>query len=453
MLVVDLGDRIGSREWFRGAATCLALCYVTASFAPGLGPIIGARPAPLGEAQAREADALAIQPLALGGGTGRRAAPTDAVVPIARAPERPTLKLLATVGQDDGIAGALERAGVAAAEARLVHAMVGSVADPAAVRPGTMLDITLGPRPGPAAPRPLEALAFRARFDLKLDIKRVGGRLTLSSLPISIAAQPLRLQGRIGASLYQTLREAGLPARSVADYIRAIASQIDIGSLGAGDRFDLVVEHRRAGAGESETGELLYAGLDQASGGRLQLMPWQQGGRRQWFEASGVGKSSGLLQRPVPGSVSSDFGVRRHPILGYTRMHQGIDFRAGYGTPILAATDGRVTRAGWAGGHGRQVRIAHAGGLLTSYSHMSRVVAAPGEWVRQGQLIGYVGSTGLSTGPHLHYELHVDGVPVDPTSIRFTSRARLSGAELDAFRARLSSLLRLPVAAAKVETY
>jgi murein DD-endopeptidase MepM/ murein hydrolase activator NlpD len=172
-------------------------------------------------------------------------------------------------------------------------------------------------------------------------------------------------------------------------------------------------------------------------------MPWQRNGSVQWFEASGVGKAQGLLQRPVPGLVSSDFGLRRHPILGYTRMHKGVDFRAGYGTPILAATDGVIAAAGWAGGYGKQVRINHGGGITTSYSHMSRIVGEPGTPVRQGQLIGYVGSTGMSTGPHLHYELHVNGVAVDPASVQYATRSLLSGAELEAFRSRLRSLLAI----------
>jgi murein DD-endopeptidase MepM/ murein hydrolase activator NlpD len=124
-------------------------------------------------------------------------------------------------------------------------------------------------------------------------------------------------------------------------------------------------------------------------------------------------------------------------------MHKGMDFRAGYGTPILAATDGRVARAGWAGGYGKQVRLAHAGGLTTSYSHMSRIIAEPGTYVKQGQLIGYVGSTGLSTGPHLHYELHRDGIPINPASVKFPMRSQLSGPELAAFRQQLSSLLAI----------
>jgi murein DD-endopeptidase MepM/ murein hydrolase activator NlpD len=129
-------------------------------------------------------------------------------------------------------------------------------------------------------------------------------------------------------------------------------------------------------------------------------------------------------------------------------MHRGMDFRAGYGTPILAATDGRVIGAGWAGGYGQQVRIAHAGGLMTSYSHMSRIVMRAGSSVRQGQVIGFVGSTGLSTGPHLHYELYKDGVPINPMSVKFVMRSQLAGGDLAAFRARLRGLLSVPVGGA-----
>jgi murein DD-endopeptidase MepM/ murein hydrolase activator NlpD len=352
------------------------------------------------------------------------------------------------MGFGDSFTRVLERAGVTSAEAAQVAAMVASVSDPDTIKPGTVMDVTLGSRSSLAAPRPLEALAFRARLDLKLSVRRVDGRLTLTESPVLVDATPLRIQGRVGTSLYRAARSAGIPAKAVETYIRAIASQIDIGDLKDDDRFDVVLEHRQAASGESESGTLLYAGLERSGGKSLQLMPWQQDGRTQWFEASGVGKARGVLQRPVPGVVSSDFGLRRHPILGYTRMHKGLDFQAGYGTPILAATDGVVAAAGWAGGYGQQVRLSHAGGVTTSYSHMSRIVADPGSHVRQGQLIGYVGSSGLSTGPHLHYELHVNGVPVDPASVQFATRAQLSGSELASFRARLRALLSIQPGAA-----
>jgi len=440
-LVTDLGTGIGSADWFRGLLTYTALCYTAFSFAPGLEPLVGPSPPPLTQAQLHEARALSFAPLAYGADTGRRMAPTAAVEVLRDIPERPTIDLTLSLGRGDSFGRVLERAGVGGAEARLIEAMVGSEADLTQVKPGTPLTLTLGRRPSASAARPLESLAFRARLDLKLSVERVEGRLALTSTPIAIDESPLRIQSLVGSSLYHSARASGVPAKAVETYLRAIATQIDVGSLSPGDRFDIIIEHRRAATGETEAGKLLYAGLDRPSGRKLQMMQWELDGRAQWFEASGVGRQSGGLQRPVPGSVSSSFGMRRHPILGYSRFHKGMDFRAGYGTPILAATDGQVTRAGWAGGYGKQVRINHAGGLATTYSHMSGIVAQPGQMVRQGQVIGYVGSTGLSTGPHLHYEMYHRGVPVDPMSVRFTQRSQLSGADLAGFRARLRSLL------------
>jgi murein DD-endopeptidase MepM/ murein hydrolase activator NlpD len=145
----------------------------------------------------------------------------------------------------------------------------------------------------------------------------------------------------------------------------------------------------------------------------------------------------------VAARITSGFGMRFHPILHFARMHKGIDFGALYGQPIVAAADGRVTGAGWAGGYGQQVRLAHAGGMGTSYSHMSRIVAAPGSFVRQGQLIGYVGSSGLSTGPHLHYEVYRNGAAVNPLGVKFASRSLLEGPDLERFKARLAQLMAI----------
>ena len=139
------------------------------------------------------------------------------------------------------------------------------------------------------------------------------------------------------------------------------------------------------------------------------MLKWAGGDNAQWFEASGVGESRGQMSRPTNGRMTSGFGYRRHPILGYRKMHSGIDFGAPHGAPIYAATDGVIAYAGRKGGYGNFVQVNHGGGLATGYGHMSRIVARPGQRVRQGQIIGYVGSTGLSTGPHLHYELYRNG--------------------------------------------
>lgn len=441
-LLVDLGVDIGSRRWWRGLASCTALCTAAAMLAPDMASIPGASPLPLADAQWDEARALAFAPLAYGADTGSRMAATTAVEPLEHSPERATIDLLATLGRGDSFARVLERSGVGAAEAAQVAAMVGAVASLSGINPGTPMDVTLGRRANRHAARPLERLAFRARFDLDLVVARSGGRLQVRPLPIVVDDTPLRIQGRVGSSLYLSARAAGIPAKAVGAYIRALSGQLSLDrDIGSDDRFDVIVAHRRTQSGEAESGQLLYAGLDRSQGKDFQLLQWTLGGRTQWFEASGVGKTTGSMSQPVAGTISSGFGMRRHPILGFSRMHRGIDFRAGYGQPIYAATEGRVTAAGWAGGYGRQVRIAHGGGLGTSYSHMSRIVAQSGATVRQGQVIGYVGSTGLSTGPHLHYELYKDGAAINPRSVRFVTRSLLEGGELEAFKARLNGLL------------
>ena len=127
-------------------------------------------------------------------------------------------------------------------------------------------------------------------------------------------------------------------------------------------------------------------------------------------------------------------------MLGYARMHSGVDMRARYGEPIYAAADGRVTFSGRHGGHGNYVKLRHSGGLESGYAHMSRIAARSGQTVRRGQIIGYVGSTGLSTGPHLHYELYRGGRAINPLSVKFTERAQLSGRDLASFKAQLRSL-------------
>jgi murein DD-endopeptidase MepM/ murein hydrolase activator NlpD len=235
-------------------------------------------------------------------------------------------------------------------------------------------------------------------------------------------------------------------------YLKALSAHVSIsGDVRPDDRFDLVVAHRRAETGEVETGDLLYAGLDQDRG-QIRLLRWTSAGKPQWFEASGVGERRGVMRMPVAGRLTSGFGMRHHPLLGFSRMHAGMDIAAPYGSPIVAATDGVVDYAGWHGGHGKFVRIAHGGGLGTGYGHMSSIVVGAGARVVQGQVIGYVGSTGLSTGPHLHYEVYRGGQAVDPATVSFITTSQLVGADLAAFRATLARLTAVQPGAAMMET-
>jgi murein DD-endopeptidase MepM/ murein hydrolase activator NlpD len=385
-----------------------------------------------------------IMPLALGADSGRHMAPTPVVTRLRAAPERPRLDLVGTLGIGDSFQRMLERAGVSGAESLQIADLVARATPLGEIEPGTQVDISLGRRTAPDAARPLESLSFRARFDLQLAVERVGGRRALKPHSIAVDTTPLRIRGIVGQSLYLSARSAGAPASAVQEYLRTLDGEMYLDNIAAGDEFDLIVDYKRAATGETQAGKLLYAGLIRDGKPRKQLMRWDG----KFYEASGVGETHEGLMRPVPGWETSGYGMRRHPVLGYTRMHRGIDFHAPYGSPIYAVTDGVVEFAGRHGGHGNFVKLGHGGGLETGYAHMSRIAVSAGQHVRRGQVIGYVGSTGLSTGPHLHYEMYRNGATVNPMSVAFVTRAQLSGRELADFRARLAELQKVKPGAA-----
>jgi murein DD-endopeptidase MepM/ murein hydrolase activator NlpD len=187
---------------------------------------------------------------------------------------------------------------------------------------------------------------------------------------------------------------------------------------------------------------VLYAGLERGFGGPLKLVRWGS----QWIDAAEEQNPEPVesaMILPAAGRITSYFGHRVHPILRFTRFHAGIDIGAGWGSPIVAAADGQVIGAGWAGGYGRQVRIAHGDGMVSSYSHMSDYAVAPGTQVRRGELIGYVGSSGLSTGPHLHFEVRQGGSAVNPLGVTVLSAPRVDPRLAEQVRARLAQLLKV----------
>lgn len=437
----DLGTDIGSRTWWRGVATFTALCVAAWALSPGIRPLPGYAPPALTGDEAENARALAVAPLGEGANTGRRMAANDLVVPLAEAPERPVQELTATLGEGDAFASALSRAGVGGRDAADASAMVAQAVSLGDIRPGTRIDLTLGRRPNRMVARPLEKLAFRARFDLNLSVSRAGDRLQMTRQPIAIDHTPLRIQGLVGSSLYRSARAAGAPAQAVEDYLKAMATKISIGQdVAAADRFDLVIEQARAATGEVQTGRLLLAGL--AHGGhQLNLIRWKQGAQEDWFDGAGQVRHAGAMEMPVAGRITSAFGWRFHPILGFARMHKGVDIAAPFGTAIEAAIDGVVRFAGWHGGHGNFVELGHQGNVQTGYGHMSRIAVRIGEHVRRGQVIGYIGMTGLTTGPHLHWEVYKNGVAVNPMSINYASTASLPDADMQAFKARVAELL------------
>ena len=335
--------------------------------APDFAPLPGGHAEPLGDAEHVQMQAIGVTPLANGARTGLRMAETSLVEPLTSAPERPRIQLFARLGQGDTMARLLGRSGATYADAAQAAALIAASA-PRGIAPDTSIAITLGRRTNGGA-RPIERVALRASLDLKIAVVRDGAALKVERIPIAVDSTPLRLRGQVGTGLYFALRSAGVPPQSAGEYLKALASRIDVGSeIGPDDRFDLVVANRRAATGENQPGPLLYAGIDRVGASDLQLLKWTIAGKTDWFEASGVGRQTAGMMWPVRGGISSTFGLRVHPILRYARMHKGVDFRASYGSPIVAAADGQVVRAGWAGGYGQQFRLAHAGACQPSYA-------------------------------------------------------------------------------------
>lgn len=438
-LVVDLSQHLFSRHWWRGVATLTALVAGISQLAPPLGALPAGVVVAEGPDQARQEQALAVGSLSGGSLTGLPMSEGPLARPIVAAPARQSRALSLIVSPGDELARLLERNGARASDALGAAAL--ARAEQALPSPGTTIALRLG-APDSAGRRTIEQVQYRARLDLELVISGGEGGLKALRRPLGIDRTPLRIRGAVGGGLYWALRGAGASPTQAADYLQAIGGSVDVGSeVTAGDRFELVVAQAKSADGRTVTGGLLYAGLDRAGGSDLSLVRVPIGGRLQWISETMSAETvrSGLLA-PVAGPITSGFGGRMHPILRFIRMHKGVDYGAGWGAPIVAAADGQVVRSGWAGGYGRQVRIAHAGGLVTSYSHMSRIVAGEGGIVRRGELIGYVGSSGLSTGPHLHYEVLKDGVAINPLGVTLVSRPAIDPGLMAAVRARARAL-------------
>jgi murein DD-endopeptidase MepM/ murein hydrolase activator NlpD len=263
---------------------------------------------------------------------------------------------------------------------------------------------------------------------------------------------PVRTRGDLPTvydGIYQAAFSYGMSGPMTKKLIRLLASDVDFQSrLNPSDRLQVFFSQPDGDDHMSEDSELLYVSAT-FGGTTRDFYRYRSGdGSVDYFDSEGRSARQFLLRTPVPtGQFRSGFGARRHPILGYVRMHTGVDWSARTGTPILAAGNGVIEKAGWEGGYGRQTVIRHPNGYETSYNHQSAFAGGikPGSKVRQGQVIGYVGASGLATGAHLHYELMVNGTKVDPMRVRLPNGKVLKGDDLVAFkqeRDRIDQLLK-----------
>lgn len=355
------------------------------------------------------------------------------------------------VRKGETLEAALRRAEASVEEAKTAAKLAeGQLGEPA--KPGQLFQVEIAAREGrvgsgrvhklsltPAGEPPLVLLrgpsgklAAEKRAETKL-AKADAKPAKASEAQVSGGSEPVRLVvGEVRGSLYGSARKAGVNGSSIGEIVKVFAAKLDFErDVKAGDKFRLVYDKAE--------GKLLFAEI-KAKGRTTRFHRFAKSdGQVVWLDDEGRSLKGGLLRTPVDGArVSSVFGMRRHPIFGYNRMHQGVDFAASSGTPIMAAGDGVVVKVGRWGGYGNWLQIKHAGGYESGYAHLSRYASGlkVGDKVRQGELVAYVGSTGASTGPHLHHEIWLNGKRVDPKGAKIPAAHGLDGKELVAFKAQ-----------------
>ncbi len=241
-------------------------------------------------------------------------------------------------------------------------------------------------------------------------------------------------------SLYKAASEQKIPANTIVEFARIYGFQVDFQrDIRKNDKFQIMYEVYLNEKNEIiEIGEILFANL-KLSGQNNNLYYFDNQGSEGHYDKNGKSVKKALMKTPINGArLSSSFGMRKHPIDGYNKMHRGTDFAAPMGTPIMASGDGVVKKAGWCGGGGNCVKIKHNSTYQTVYAHMSKFARGikPGVRVKQGQTIGYVGSTGKSTGPHLHYEVIINGKKVNSQKLKLPSGKILKGEERKLFETK-----------------
>lgn len=342
-----------------------------------------------------------------------------------------------SVSRGDTLMGLLLKAGLARAEAHTVICSLEEVFNPRRLQRGQEINLIF-------TESPEQEILFQS-LNLKLDIAKEvqvewcdENGFVSREIFHELETRPVRVEAKIGSSLYDAAMSAGLPMEILIQLIRAYSYDIDFQrDIQPGDEFAVMYEEESRGDDEvARGGAMLYASL--TTGGRtLNIFRHETSdGEFDFYDPEGKSVGKTLMITPIDGArLTSRFGNRRHPILGYSRMHSGLDFAAPTGTPIMAAGDGVVESAMRKGNYGNYIRIRHPNEYHTAYAHLSRFAKGvrKGTRVKQGQTIGYVGSTGLSTGPHLHYEVHHRGKHINPATMKFPPSRTLKGKELESF--------------------
>jgi len=266
---------------------------------------------------------------------------------------------------------------------------------------------------------------------LKVEISKNDEDFSIKKLIIKLEKKEVVVKNTITNNLYSAAIKSGIEPNIIIEFARIYGFEIDFQrDIRKGDWFEIYYEKFLNEKGEvKDTGKIIYASMF-VNNREISLYNFNYNNDVGFYNINGKSVVKALMKTPINGArLSSSFGMRKHPILGFNKMHRGTDFAAPTGTPIMASGSGTVTRARWCGGGGNCVKIRHNSTYQTIYAHMSKFAKGikEGKKVKQGQIIGYVGSTGMSTGPHLHYEVVVNGKKVNSQKLKLPSGKILRG--------------------------
>jgi len=294
-------------------------------------------------------------------------------------------------------------------------------------------------------------LVYPVNNTSSIEIRKSQNNFIVKENILQLYKKEVVIKNIIKNNLYSSAINAGVEPNIIVEFARIYGFEVDFQrDIRKGDWFEILYEKFEDDNGKvRDTGKIIYASM-YVNGEEINLYNFKDKNEEEYYDIKGKSITKSLMKTPINGArLSSSYGMRKHPILGYNKMHRGTDFAAPSGTPIMASGSGTVTRARWCGGGGNCVKIKHNSTYETIYAHMKAFAKGikEGRKVRQGQIIGYVGSTGMSTGPHLHYEVVVNGKKVNSQRLKLPSGKTLKGTAREKFEMerikidlRLSSL-------------
>ncbi len=366
-----------------------------------------------------------------------------ASIPQFEEPAVPSDRIV-TIGKGDALGKVMQKEGVGASEVHEIIEAMGKNFDPRDLKVGQDVHMHFEPHEDENGYK-LTDLKIELNPLKTITVSRNGDEFT-SALEEKEVKQVIQAQKAvIKNSLYGSAAKAGIPKTVVSEAIKIYSQNIDFQrDVHSGDALEVMYEtHQTEDGYVAKTGNVLFAQLT-LGGRKIPLYRYETAdGSVDFYGPDGQSTKKTLMKTPIDGArMSSGFGMRRHPVLGYGKMHKGIDFAAPTGTPIYAAGEGKIVKAGRFSSYGNYVRIRHRGDLDTAYGHMSKIASdiRPGTRVKQGQIIGYVGTTGRSTGPHLHYEVLVASKQVNPRGINLPIGQALAGRDLKKFKSHVNEV-------------